>query len=189
VALAAKFPARREGGARAAPARSPPNPAGAGLPAGLPEEAGRLAERARRLVEEARREVGEVGGRVECKRHLIVDLETGEVVEESDTRCFCSVPGGGWLYVDFGDPFDCMVFGASPEEAYRNFLRLAALRRTERVEEYCGKAERALRGGDGGLYRLYAGSCEEELGKLEETLRMLDKLRRGKLRIEIRERS
>ena len=96
---------------------------------------------------------------------------------------------GGWLYVDFDDPFDYMVFGASPEDAYRNFLRLAALRRIEQVEEYCGRTERALREGDGDLFRRYAGSCEEALGELEETLRMLDKLKRGKLRIEIQERS
>ena len=187
MALASKFPARREGGARAAPARSPPNPAGAGLPASLLEEARRLTERARRLVEEAKREVGEVGERVECKHHLIVDLETGEVVEESDTRYFCSVPSG-WLYVDFDDPFEHMVFGASPEDAYRNFLRLVALHRIERAEEYCGKAEGVLREGDISLFRRYARGCEEALGELEETLRMLDKLKRGKLRIEIRGR-
>ena len=144
-----------------------------------------LLERARRVVEEARREVGEgKEGRVECRGYRAVDLETGEVLEESyELRLFCPAPGG-WLYVDFEDSSD-VLSGSSPEELYRNLLRRAIRREIEWVEKYCGMAEEALRGGDSGSYRLYASYCEDWLRELEEDLRKLDKLRRGKLRVEL----
>jgi hypothetical protein len=144
-----------------------------------------LLERARRVVEEARREVGEgEEGRVECRGYRVVDLETGEVLEESyELRLLCPAPGG-WLYVDFEDPSD-VVSGSSPEDLYRNLLLHATARDIEWAEEYCGKAERALREGDGDLYRHYASYCESALEDLEEDLRELDKLRRGKLRVEL----
>ena len=144
-----------------------------------------LLERARRVIEEARREVGEGGeGKVECRGYRVVDLETGEVLEESyELQLFCPAPGG-WLYVNFEDPSD-VVSGSSPEDLYRNLLLRAAAHDTEYAEEYCGRAERALREGDGDRYRLYAGYCESALEDLEEDLRKLDKLRRGKIRVEL----
>ena len=137
------------------------------------------------MVEEARREVGEGGeGRVECRGYRVVDLETGEVYEESgELQLFCPAPGG-WLYVNFEDSSG-VFSGASLEEAYRNLLRHAVKREVEQVEEYCGKAEEALRGGDSAGYRLYASYCEEWLQYLEESLRKLDRLRRGKLKVEL----
>ena len=144
-----------------------------------------LLERARRVVEEARREVGEGGEeRVECRGYRVVDLETGEVLDESyELRLFCPAPGG-WLYVDFEEPSDVLP-GASPEELYRKLLRRTIRYEIERVEKYCGMAEEALRGGDSDRYRLYASYCEEWLRELEEDLRRLGKLRRGKLRVEL----
>ena len=144
-----------------------------------------LFERARRVIEEARREVGGAGERrVECRGYRVVDLETGEVLEESEElQLFCPAPGG-WLYVNFEDPGD-VVSGSSPEDLYRNLLLRATARDVEWAEKYCGKAERALREGDGDLYRLYAGYCEEGLRDLEEDLRRLDKLRRGRIRVEL----
>jgi len=144
-----------------------------------------LFERARRVIEEAKREVGEVGVReVECRGYRVVDLETGEVLEESyELQLFCPAPGG-WLYVNFEDPSD-VVSGSSPEDLYRNLLLRATVHDIEWAEKYCGRAERALREGDGDLYRHYAGYCEDGLRELEEDLRRLDKLRRGKLRVEL----
>jgi hypothetical protein len=144
-----------------------------------------LFERARRVIEEAKREVGGVLERkVECRGYRVVDLETGEVLEESyELQLFCPAPGG-WLYVNFEDPSD-VVSGASPEDLYRNLLLRATARDVESAEEYCGKAERALREGDSGLYRHYAGYCESAVEDLEEDLRRLGKLRRGKIRVEL----
>jgi hypothetical protein len=144
-----------------------------------------LFERARRVIEEARREVGgALGRKVECRGYRVVDLETGEVLEESyELQLLCPAPGG-WLYVNFEDPSD-VVSGASPEEVYRNLLLHAIKRNIEWAEERCGKAERALREGDGALYRHYAGYCESAVEDLEEDLRRLDKLRRGKIRVEL----
>ncbi len=144
-----------------------------------------LLERARRVIEEARREVGEGGeGKVECRGYRVVDLETGEVLEESyELQLFCPAPGG-WLYVNFENAED-VLSGSSPEELYRNLLRRAIRRNIEWAERYCGMAEKALRDGDSDRYRLYADYCEEGLRDLEEDLRRLGKLRRGKLRVEL----
>jgi hypothetical protein len=144
-----------------------------------------LFERARRVIEEARREVGGVLERkVECRGYRVVDLETGEVLEESyELQLFCPAPGG-WLYVNFEDPSD-VVSGASPEDLYRNLLLLGIAQDIEWAEERCGRAERALREGDSALYKHHAEYCESALESLEEALRKLDKLRRGKLRVEL----
>jgi hypothetical protein len=144
-----------------------------------------LIERARRVIGEAKREVGGVWGRkVECRGYRVVDLDTGEILEESyELKLFCPAPGG-WLYVNFEDPSD-VVSGASPEDLYRNLLLLETAQDIEWAEERCGRAERALREGDIALYEHHAEYCESALESLEEDLRRLDKLKRGRLRVEL----
>jgi hypothetical protein len=144
-----------------------------------------LIERAWRVIVAAWWLVGGVGGRkVECRGYRVVDLETGEILEESyELRLFCPAPGG-WLYVNFEDPSD-VVSGSSPEDLYRNLLLLEIAQDVEWAEEHCGRAERALREGDSALYKHYAEYCESALESLEEDLRRLDKLKRWKLRVEL----
>ena len=121
-------------------------------------------------------------GAPRCRAWRAVDPETGEEVELHDELDrLCPAPGG-WLYVDCEDPEGRVVGGRSPEEVYEGVLRLRLLSGAEWAEERCARAEAA---GDEDERRYYRSLCEEALGWLRENLELLERLREGRLRVEV----